>query len=303
MRSVILTIASMTGFARASGELQTDLSNISWLFEVKSVNGKALDIKTKLPQTLEDLAFEFRRIAAQYLQRGSVSVYLELKRTALSSTLQVNTQLLEELTQKALEIYRANPDEIGKPQSTDLLRLPGVLEVSAPSEEDEQALRQKLLAEFDTLCCRLQEDRKIEGAKIKEALIAILQKISSVAAKVEKIAEEQPAKIKEKLENQIKQWVNPAEVSEERLAQEVVFYITRADIREEVDRLKAHIKTAEQLLESSEAVGRRLDFLCQELNREANTTCSKSSDAELTALGMELKALIEQFREQVQNIE
>lgn len=298
-----MTIASMTGFARASGELQTDLSNISWLFEVKSVNGKALDIKTKLPQTLEDLAFEFRRIAAQYLQRGSVSVYLELKRTALSSTLQVNTQLLEELTQKALEIYRANPDEIGKPQSTDLLRLPGVLEVSAPSEEDEQALRQKLLAEFDTLCCRLQEDRKIEGAKIKEALIAILQKISSVAAKVEKIAEEQPAKIKEKLENQIKQWVNPAEVSEERLAQEVVFYITRADIREEVDRLKAHIKTAEQLLESSEAVGRRLDFLCQELNREANTTCSKSSDAELTALGMELKALIEQFREQVQNIE
>lgn len=303
MRSVILTIASMTGFARASGELQTDLSNISWLFEVKSVNGKALDIKTKLPQTLEDLAFEFRRIAAQYLQRGSVSVYLELKRTALSSTLQVNTQLLEELTQKALEIYRANPDEIGKPQSTDLLRLPGVLEASAPSEEDEQALRQKLLAEFDTLCCRLQEDRKIEGAKIKEALIAILQKISSVAAKVEKIAEEQPAKIKEKLENQIKQWVNPAEVSEERLAQEVVFYITRADIREEVDRLKAHVKTAEQLLESSEAVGRRLDFLCQELNREANTTCSKSSDAELTSLGMELKALIEQFREQVQNIE
>ncbi len=298
-----MTIASMTGFARASGELQTDLSNISWLFEVKSVNGKALDIKTKLPQTLEDLAFEFRRIAAQYLQRGSVSVYLELKRTALSSTLQVNTQLLEELTQKALEIYRANPDEIGKPQSTDLLRLPGVLEVSAPSEEDEQALRQKLLAEFDTLCRRLQEDRKIEGAKIKEALKTILQKIGSVAAKVEKIAEEQPAKIKEKLENQIKQWVNPAEVSEERLAQEVVFYITRADIREEVDRLKAHVKTAEQLLESSEAVGRRLDFLCQELNREANTTCSKSSDAELTALGMELKALIEQFREQVQNIE
>ena len=298
-----MTIASMTGFARASGELQTDLSNISWLFEVKSVNGKALDIKTKLPQTLEYLAFEFRRIAAQYLQRGSVSVYLELKRTALSSTLQVNTQLLEELTQKALEIYRANPDEIGKPQSTDLLRLPGVLEVSAPSEEDEQALRQRLLVEFDALCRRLQEDRKIEGAKIKEALIAILQKISSVAAKVEKIAEEQPAKIKEKLENQIKQWVNPAEVSEERLAQEVVFYITRADIREEVDRLKAHVKTAEQLLESSEAVGRRLDFLCQELNREANTTCSKSSDAELTALGMELKALIEQFREQVQNIE
>lgn len=298
-----MTIASMTGFARASGELQTDLKNISWLFEVKSVNGKALDIKTKLPAAYDDLSFEFKRVAAQHLQRGSVSIYLEIKSKEKEVRLQVNDALLTAFLNKAVEIYRGNTDEIAKPRSSDLLMMPGVVESVSSSEEDEALLRKKLLEDFEKLCRKLQDDRRVEGAKIKEALSAILGKISMIADKIEKIAEEQPAKIKEKLEKQIKQWVNPADVSEDRLAQEVVFYITRADIREEVDRLKAHVKTAEQLLNSSEAVGRRLDFLCQELNREANTTCSKSSDAALTTLGMELKALIEQFREQVQNIE
>lgn len=293
----------MTGFARASGELQTDLKNISWLFEVKSVNGKALDIKTKLPAAYDDLSFEFKRVAAQHLQRGSVSIYLEIKSKEKEVRLQVNDALLTAFLNKAVEIYRGNTDEIAKPRSSDLLMMPGVVESVSSSEEDEALLRKKLLEDFEKLCRKLQDDRRVEGAKIKEALSAILGKISMIADKIEKIAEEQPAKIKEKLEKQIKQWVNPADVSEDRLAQEVVFYITRADIREEVDRLKAHVKTAEQLLNSSEAVGRRLDFLCQELNREANTTCSKSSDAALTTLGMELKALIEQFREQVQNIE
>ncbi len=298
-----MSIASMTGFARISGELQTETRNVGWLFEVKSVNGKALDIKTKLPPQFEDLSFELKRIAAQYLQRGSVSVFLELNRSEAKADVQINEALLTALLGKALEIYRRSPDEIAKPNAGDLLRMPGVIEAAELSAADEELLRKKMLADFEELCRRLQEDRRSEGAKIKIALADILQKISDLVMQVDKIAAAQPAKIKEKLEKQIQQWVNPAEVSEERLAQEVVFYITRADIREEVDRLKAHIKTAYQLLESSEAVGRRLDFLCQELNREANTTCSKSSDAGLTALGMELKALIEQFREQVQNIE
>ncbi len=293
----------MTGFARISGELQTELRNISWMFEIKSVNGKSLDIKTKLPPAYEDLSFELKKIAGQYLQRGNVSVFLEIKRTEQNAKLQINGVLLTALLSKAIEMYRCNTEEIEKPRSSDLLRVPGVLEPEIISPEDEEMLRQKMLADFDRLCRNLEADRRVEGEKIKTALSAILQKISKVTAQIEKIAEDMPAKIKEKLEKQIKQWVNLAEVSEERLAQEVVFYITRADIREEVDRLKAHIKTAEQLLDSSEAVGRRLDFLCQELNREANTTCSKSGDAALTTLGMELKALIEQFREQVQNIE
>ena len=130
-----------------------------------------------------------------------------------------------------------------------------------------------------------------------------MEKISAIVQRLEDIANSQPEKIKKKLDEQIKQWLGDANINEDRLAQEVVLYVTRADVREEIDRLKAHIQTAAELLNSSEAVGRRLDFLCQELNREANTTCSKSSDVEQTALGMELKALIEQFREQIQNIE
>ena len=120
---------------------------------------------------------------------------------------------------------------------------------------------------------------------------------------IEQIAVTLPLKMKEKLNEQVKQWAEGVEVSEDRLAQELVLYVTKADIREEVDRLQAHIKTAQNLLNEDGGVGRRLDFLCQELNREANTTCSKSCDIELTNLGMKLKALIEQFREQVQNIE
>ena len=130
-----------------------------------------------------------------------------------------------------------------------------------------------------------------------------MHNIAEVTAKIEKLADGLPEKIKDKLKEMLAQYAKDVEISEDRLAQEIVFLVTKADIREEIDRLKAHIKSAEQLLTAEEAVGRKLDFLCQELNREANTTCSKACDIAITNLGMELKALIEQFREQVQNIE
>ena len=150
----------------------------------------------------------------------------------------------------------------------------------------------------------MQQDRQAEGEKMKAALLDILDKIANIVAKVEGIAESQPERLKEKLLAQIASLLEPSnQISEERLAQEVALYVAKADIREEIDRLKAHLVTAQNLLNSGEAVGRRLDFLCQELNREANTTCSKSSEIDLTNLGMSLKTLIEQFREQVQNIE
>ena len=125
-----------------------------------------------------------------------------------------------------------------------------------------------------------------------------------MVSKVDEIAQNLPARLKDKLQQQIALWLEPSnQISEERLAQEVVLYVTKADIQEEIDRLKAHIKTAGELLNNGGNIGRRLDFLCQELNRESNTICSKSAEIELTNCGMELKALIEQFREQVQNIE
>ena len=295
----------MTGFARTVGELQTGLRNISWQIEIKSVNGKQLDFKTRLPLQYEELSFELKKIASKFLQRGNVNVFLEIKNEQKEQKIQINNDLLKELTAKALDLYFNHQEEMDKPRSSDILAMRGVLEVveNPISDEEDEQLKAVLLADFECLCEKLAQDRKAEGAKIKTALLDILNKITIIVSKIENIANEQPLKIKDKLSEQLKSWFQDVTISEERLAQEVVLYVTRADIKEEVDRLKAHIKTAEELLNSSETVGRRLDFLCQELNREANTTCSKSSDIELTSCGMELKALIEQFREQVQNIE
>ena len=187
----------------------------------------------------------------------------------------------------------------------ELLSQRGVVEVeeNSLSDDDLQLLKEKISADFVCLCKNLQLDRQKEGAKIKTALVAILEKISEITSNIEKIFETLPEKLKEKLLTQIKSISDDVNISEDRLAQEIVLLVTRADIKEEIDRLKTHIKSAYNLLDSNEAVGRRLDFLCQELNREANTTCSKASDIAITNMGMELKALIEQFREQVQNIE
>ena len=186
------------------------------------------------------------------------------------------------------------------------MALKGVVENGdpLPDEEKREELWRQILAGFEKGCALLQQDRRAEGAKIYAALNDILQNIGSVVTQIDQMADQLPEQMKKRLEEQISQWLEPGNaLSEERLAQEAVLYITRADIREEADRLKAHVKTAGELLKSREAVGRRLDFLCQELNREANTTCSKSCDTALTNLGISLKALIEQFREQIQNIE
>ena len=301
-----MSIASMTGFARSLGEFESENVNVSWTWELKSVNGKALDIKAKLPPMWEELGIFLKTLAAKYLQRGSLSVFLEVKTSKENSNLKINSEFLDALAQKAIAVYQSYPGEIEKPISSQLLAIKGVAETEDVSlnEGDREKLKEKMLQSFEDACANLKVDREKEGKKIKEALINILKNIEKDVQKIEKVAATLPEKIKEKLQEQLKQWLDPStQISEDRLAQEIVFYVTRADIKEETDRLQAHIKTAEQLLKSDEAVGRRLDFLCQELNREANTTCSKSTDLTITNLGMELKALIEQFREQVQNIE
>ena len=164
---------------------------------------------------------------------------------------------------------------------------------------------QKLIIEsFVEALKQLVKDRQAEGTKIVEALSDIINQVENIVKDIEQIAAELPLHLKEKLKQQVEQLLDSlVQIGEERLAQEVVLLVNRADIKEEIDRLKAHIKTARELLGTDGAVGRRLDFLCQELNRETNTICSKSADIELTNYGMQLKALIEQFREQVQNIE
>ncbi len=298
-------ISSMTGFASQKGGALINQRQFDWVWEIKSVNGKSFDLKTRLPFGYEALTADLKDVAAKFLSRGSVQVVLDLKSQGDAGLPKINEALLALLTEKAVSLYQNNAEVMGKPSPTSLLSMKGVVENddAGLSDEENTLLRQQLLVDFGVVCEKLAQDRQAEGAKIKSALENILRKIAVAASEIAGIAETIPEKMKEKLAEQIKQWADGVEIGEDRLAQELVLYVTRADIREEIDRLQAHIKTAENLLNADGAVGRRLDFLCQELNREANTTCSKSCDIALTNLGMELKALIEQFREQVQNIE
>ena len=301
-----MSVSSMTGFAREGGvTVFNDKKQCSWFFELKSVNGKSLDVKTKLPSFLESLSMFIKNEAVNYFARGSISAYLEVDFNK-SGEIAFNEELLKQLVSKAIAIYDENNEKLSRPSISEMFAVKGVVEVAdnVLTEDETAQLINDLQKGFKNACDALLLARQAEGEKICLALKEILNKISIDVAKIEQKADVLPEKLKEKLSAQIKELLSSdIQVSEDRLAQEVCLYVARADIREEIDRLKAHIQTALNLLDSGEPVGRRLDFLCQELNREANTTCSKSCDIEITNLGMELKTLIEQFREQVQNME
>lgn len=299
-----MSIASMTGFARVSNTCLLTDKNISWTWEIKSVNGKSLDLKTRLPFGWDDLGLGLKNIAAQYISRGSISVNLELNSEDNRKKIKIDTCLLDELAQAALSLDEQYKGKLALTSAAELLGLKGVIELEDNnlSDDAKAELTQKILADFDKLCQNLKAARQLEGEKIKLALAQILDKIAEIVEQIEAQAQGLPDLLKSRLAEQLQQ-LRASDISDDRIAQEMVLLVTKADIREEIDRLRAHIKTAWQLLEKDEAVGRKLDFLCQELNREANTTCSKSATLEITNLGMELKALIEQFREQVQNIE
>lgn len=294
----------MTGFARINGNISFGENNINWTWEIKSVNGKSLDLKYRLPTGFEDISLLLKNKAAEIISRGSISAFLEINNENTSKNIKIDEDLLNQLTNQAINLCQKHP-EIPMATAGELLSQRGVIEIEENSlnEDDLQKLKETILNDFVTACKNLQIDRKKEGEKIKIALTSILEKISDITTNIEKIFETLPEKLKEKLFTQIKTISDEININEDRIAQEIVLLVTRADIKEEIDRLKTHIKSAYNLLETNDAIGRRLDFLCQELNREANTTCSKACDISITNLGMDLKALIEQFREQVQNIE
>lgn len=301
-----MLLSSMTGFARKSGHSESGEVAFDWAWEIKSVNGKGLDVKTRLPGGIEEISFELKNIAQKFFERGSLSVCLELNGSQKEPKLKINHDLLQQATAAAIELYRKNPDFIRPPAASELLQITGVAEVENGSHDEEamQALRADLLAGFAECCAALQADRQKEGQKIKAVLAQMVDKIAKLTDDIAAIAAGAPQALRQKLQQQIAELAGEeCGISEERLAQEVVLLVNRADIREEIDRLHAHIKTARQLLESGQTLGRRFDFLCQEFNRETNTTCSKAFDIEIINRGMELKAVIEQLREQVQNME
>jgi uncharacterized protein (TIGR00255 family) len=293
-----LGVASMTGFARAQGEAP----GVAWVWEVKSVNGRALDLRLRLAPGFDAVEPELRAALAQRFRRGNISASLSLSRTT-APALRVNREALSQLVALINEL--SGEVEAAPPRLDGLLALRGVVETV--EDEDEavgEARRHAVLAGWTAALDLLAAARAEEGARIGALLRGQLDEMAALAAAAEGCAAAQPAAIRERLRIVLANLADlMPSMPEERVAQEVALLATRSDIREEIERLRAHIEQASELLQQSEAVGRRLDFLCQELNREANTLCSKSTDIELTRTGLSLKAVIEQFREQVQNIE
>jgi uncharacterized protein (TIGR00255 family) len=295
-----VTVSSMTGFARADGHED----GASWVWELKSVNSKSLDLRFRLPPGLDGLELPLRASLAQKLKRGALSVTLTVTRSATAGGVRINREALE-LVVAASHALVAD-GRAALPRADGLLALRGVLESGdEPEDEAERERRQAaLLASWEKALDGLVSMRRGEGARLIPVLEARLAEIASLVAAAEGSAAVQPDALKLRLRDLVAALLDasPA-LPPERLAQEAALLVAKADIREEIDRLAAHVVAAQELLAEGGAIGRRFDFLCQEFNREANTLCSKSSDVALTRVGLDLKAVIEQLREQVQNLE
>ena len=293
-----MSVASMTGFARAEG----DELGISWVWEMKSVNGKSLDLRLRLAPGFDALEPQLRALLAQHFRRGNFSANLAVTRTA-PVAVRVNRETLTQLVTLMNEL--AGEIEAAPPRIDGLLALRGVVE--AVEDESDAVLEQRrraVLASWRMALDRMANARAEEGARLAAVLRDQLAEMVALVAAAADCAAAQPAAIRERLQTLLAGLADLVPgMPEERVAQEMALLVARSDIREELERLRAHIEQATDLLRQEEAVGRRLDFLCQELNREANTLCSKSADIELTRIGLSLKAAVEQFREQVQNIE
>ena len=292
-------LASMTGYARAAGAVE----GTSFACEVKSVNGRGLDIRLRLAPGFDALESDIRQLIGRQVTRGSLTFNLTVEREGAGGDLLINRQALATVLEAITELSGAVA--AAPPRLDGILGLRGVLEqrdrpLSADAEE---ALTAAILAAAGEALAALVQSRRQEGAHIAVVLLDRLAEIEALVAR----AEIHPARSREVILNRLRQQVADIAaditIPEDRLAQEALLLATKADIREELDRLTAHIASARQLIAGGGAVGRRLDFLAQEFNREANTLCSKSNAVELTAIGLDLKAAIDQLREQVQNIE
>lgn len=295
-----MTVSSMTGFARSEGTA----SGYGWAWEIRSVNSRALDVRLRLPPGFERLEGAMRAAVSKKIVRGSVNGTLALDRSGKTPTLSVNHQALDQVIQLAVDL--GNRIDAEKPRIDGLLSIRGVIEANEQqdSEEERAALDLAIHSSFDEALAALVTARSEEGARLAKIVADHVDEIASLTDQATSLAATQPAALEARLRKQIEE-ICGAEprLSEERIAQEVALLLVKADIREELDRLKAHVAAAHDLLAATEPVGRRLDFLCQEFNREANTLCSKASDIELTRIGLDLKACIDRLREQIQNIE
>ena len=293
-------LASMTGFARTEGIAD----GLAWAWELRSVNGRGLELRFRLPPGLDALEPTLRDAASKQLKRGNVTANLSVKRDD-QPRLAPDPAALEQVLALATALAARIPGAPA-PRAEALLALPGVLRQAAATEDDALASSREAVMRlgFTTALQALAASRHAEGARLALTLRRLLDEIADLRAIAGAEAADQPAAQRTRMLESVQALL--AEVPalpEERIAQEVALLAARSDVREELDRLDAHLHAADALLAEGTAIGRRFDFLLQELNREVNTLCSKSASVALTSTGLKLKAALEQLREQVQNIE
>lgn len=296
-----MTVRSMTGFARAAGQD----ARFAWTWEARSVNARGLDIRCRVPGGYEAVEQAIRSAAAKRFRRGNVTIGLSVERLAgANQNYRVNGALLDRVT--ALRDELGDLIDDARPTLDGLLSIRGMLEpdVDVESEEDIAGREAAILAAGNETLDALATARAREGERLAPVLADHMKGLEGLIGAAAACAAAQPEALRARLRALVAELLDAEpRLPEERLAQEAAVLVGKADVREELDRLAVHLDGARELLSADDAAGRRLDFLCQELNREANTLCSKSADVELTRIGLEMKAVIEQFREQVQNVE
>ena len=295
-----MPIASMTGFARGTGQVGPD----SWSWEVKSVNARGLDLRCRFPAGMDRLEPEVRRRLAERFTRGAFNLTLKVTSATRRTRIEVDRQALAQIEAVMRELREEL--DIEPPRIDGLLNIRGVIDLVEEEESDEEreARERAVLAGLEGALDELGCARDQEGARIAAVLDSQLDEIAALIDAADGCGEARPERLRERLKTMLAEVLDQeGSPSEERLAQEVAMLLIKADVREEIDRLRAHVASARELLAGDEPSGRRLDFLCQEFNRESNTLCSKAAETELTRIGLDLKAVIEQFREQVQNVE
>ncbi len=291
-------VVSMTGYAHAEGSLDA----VTWSWDLRSVNGRGLDLRLRLPGGCESIEPKVREAVARYCRRGSVSAQLDLQRRSGGRAVVLDRALLDRVL--ALHLELAGRVDPAPPRLEALLAIRGMLvdEDGAAPEVDTDARDAAMLASLEEACRRLERARRDEGARLAAVVAGLVARIAELTAAARALAELQPRALADRLRRQLAELVGGS-VAVDRLEQEIALLAARADPREELDRLDAHVAAARALLAEGGPCGRKLDFLAQEFNREANTLTAKSGDIELTRLGLELKSAIDQFREQIQNLE
>jgi uncharacterized protein (TIGR00255 family) len=295
-----MALSSMTGFARSHGA--SGPYTFEW--ELKSVNAKGFDLRMRLPPGWDDLESVAKKRAGEVLSRGTVYANLSVKRTTPSSMVRINEDVLASIV-KVAGVLAGRIDAVA-PSIDGLLSIKGVIEVVEPesNEAEDKAAKAAAAEAFDQALVELTAMRQREGVTLGHILSQRMDEIERLAERAESAPGRKPEAIKARLAEQIATLLDSSDrFDPDRLNQEALLIAAKADIREELDRIASHIAQAREMIAKGGPIGRRLDFLAQEFNREVNTCCSKSNDLELTNTGLEMKNVVEQFREQVQNLE